>query len=676
MANNYTVSFALFKSGTVYTLTIGGGSGTAIPLKGAAKPFVTQEDDSDDMFTPIRTQSGYIRIVDDGFAADGVTALDWTDLIPDTDTSRPVTLRHTTNGVTYVDWQGFMQAQNFGSTLYGGTQVREFPVQCPLSVLSTTPDFKPVGADGIKNFAYILKTMFDKVTALGTTINAYRFCGNSARDWLMKMVDLQNFVTSNNDNGTAEARFDNKTIVADICQFWGWTCRFQGTTVYFTNAYESDNTKYLSLSDTQLGTLANGTSAGSYIDIPSLVVNLTNALCDAEIEQYYQEGHGKVLVTADANAAGNDILKFAPEVVELQMAAQGNYYNEQYGHGGNTYYSGDLQTFTTDFLTGSSTSGAGSFNIARNTDKTTADVIRMRRTYSGTVITQLNLQYQHAYEGNGYTRFGELAMGLRLRGTIWQNGFVFTDYNDISGVGRKSMLLRLGIGSDRSNAKWWTGAGWSSSPTTTKFWIGNQGDIIYSSYGPDTSHLTGSTEVIPLPVSETLHGKLFIDFYGSQDMPELSVPGAGNQRLFDIVNFAVEYEVGTAGETILGVPEQSSRKEYTDVANGMIKDEYGVDLIYASDNDMPRGYGVVMNSDYTNLTKLTYGSSQKFPEEYLASAMASYWAQSRMRLSLNVWNMDVTPLDKLSMAVGGTWHPASISHDWWNEKLSMVLLDV
>ena len=83
-----------------------------------------------------------------------------------------------------------------------------------------------------------------------------------------------------------------------------------------------------------------------------------------------------------------------------------------------------------------------------------------------------------------------------------------------------------------------------------------------------------------------------------------------------------------------------------------------------------------MNSDYTNLTKLTYGSSQKFPEEYLASAMASYWAQSRMRLSLNAWNMDVTPFDKLSMAVGGTWHPASISHDWWNEKLSMVLLDV
>lgn len=676
MAKNYTITFASFKTGTVYTLTIGGGSGTAVALKGGAQPFVTQEDDSDDMFTPIRTQTGYFRIVDDGFAADGVTPFDWTDLIPETDTSRPVTLRHTLNGTTIIDWQGFMQAQNFGSVLYDGKQEREFPIQCPLSVLSTTQDFKPVGADGIKSFAYVLKTMFDKLTAVGTTINAYNFGGNSARDWLLKMVDMQNYIVSNNDDGVASARFDNSTIVADICQFWGWTCRFHRTTVYFTNAYDSANTKYLCLSDTDMTALAGGsTTAGSYIDMPELGINVATALCDDESEQYYMEGHGKVLVTADANAAGSEILKFAPEVVELQMAAQGNYYNEQYGHGGNTYYSGDLLTFITDFLTGSATSGAGSFNIARNSDKTTADVIRMRRTYSGTIIAQLDLQYQHAYEGNGYTRFGELAMGLRLRGTIWQNGFVFTDYNDISGVGRKSMLLRVGIGSDRSNAKWWTGAGWSSSPTTTKFWIGNQGDILYSSYGPDTSHLTGSTEVIPLPASETLHGKLFIDFFGSQDMPELNVPNVGNQRLFDIVGFAVEYEVGTAGETILGVPEQSSRKEYKDVANGMIKDEYGVDLIFASDNDMPRGYGVVMNPDYTNLTKLTYGSAQKFPEEYLAGAMAAYWSHSRMRLSLNVWNVDVTPLDFVLLN-GGTWHPASISHDWWNEKLSMVLLDV
>ena len=54
--NNYSITFKSLRAGTVYTLNIGGGTGAAIPLKGGAQPFTTQEDDSDDMFTPIRTQ--------------------------------------------------------------------------------------------------------------------------------------------------------------------------------------------------------------------------------------------------------------------------------------------------------------------------------------------------------------------------------------------------------------------------------------------------------------------------------------------------------------------------------------------------------------------------------------------------------------------------------------------
>ena len=71
MAKNYSITFKSLRAGTVYTLNIGGGSGAAVPLKGGAQPFVTQEDDSDDQFAPIRTQSGYIRIIDDARDANG-----------------------------------------------------------------------------------------------------------------------------------------------------------------------------------------------------------------------------------------------------------------------------------------------------------------------------------------------------------------------------------------------------------------------------------------------------------------------------------------------------------------------------------------------------------------------------------------------------------------------------
>ena len=124
MAKNYTIQFKSLRAGTTYIVNIGGGTGTPVQLKAGANPFITQEDDDDDMFTPIRTQSGYLRIVDDGYAADGVTPFNWKDMIPATDISRPVTLTAIPAGQSTgtVVWQGFMQAQDFGSVLYGNPQ--------------------------------------------------------------------------------------------------------------------------------------------------------------------------------------------------------------------------------------------------------------------------------------------------------------------------------------------------------------------------------------------------------------------------------------------------------------------------------------------------------------------------------------------------------------------------
>ncbi len=127
MAIHWQVKFRSLRANTLYTVNIydSSYSGTPVQLTGAAQPFETQEDDSDDMFMPVRTQSGYLRIVDTGYAADGVTPFNFRDLIPTTDTDRPVTL---TDDYGEVVWQGFMQAQNFGSQLFETPQEREFPL--------------------------------------------------------------------------------------------------------------------------------------------------------------------------------------------------------------------------------------------------------------------------------------------------------------------------------------------------------------------------------------------------------------------------------------------------------------------------------------------------------------------------------------------------------------------
>ena len=143
----WKIPFKSLRTGTDYTVNIykDGAlpSGYPLTLKGGAQPFVTEEDSDEDIFTPIRTQTGYLRFVDDGKAEDSSNqpqevTFNWKDIIPSTDTARPVTLTHHSDGQTVVDWQGFMQAQDFGSTLYGNPQEREFPIQCVLSVTQGT----------------------------------------------------------------------------------------------------------------------------------------------------------------------------------------------------------------------------------------------------------------------------------------------------------------------------------------------------------------------------------------------------------------------------------------------------------------------------------------------------------------------------------------------------------
>ena len=51
-------------NGTDYVVRILGADEDT-ELIGSAEPITTQEDDNDDLFTPVRTQSGYVRFVDE-----------------------------------------------------------------------------------------------------------------------------------------------------------------------------------------------------------------------------------------------------------------------------------------------------------------------------------------------------------------------------------------------------------------------------------------------------------------------------------------------------------------------------------------------------------------------------------------------------------------------------------
>ena len=388
--NNYFVQFVSQWSGAVYMVGIGGGTGNSIMLKGSMHPFFTQEDDDDDMFAPIRKQSGYLRIVDDGKAADGVTAFDWHDMIPAKDTSRPVTLARKQGNNWILMWRGYMQAQDFGSRLYGNPQEREFPIQCVLSVL----DGQDINytETGIHNFAYLLKQVLDGITndqrpEKIVIQSASSNNGNDAMMWLQTKIDWSNFAVDGDDG--LEARFTLYECLEEMCRFWGWTARTWRGVLYLTCADDAGETNWLELTYSQLTQLANGST---FVPTTSAFGSASigdTAFASVDQDDFLMRGYNRAKVTADANALPEYPINPFDDLLEVEMNEHGLY--EVTVDGQKLCYTTDVTAVQRHDLEGGCNLGA-SFNILSmpNGDsdryETVGDVIRFIKKGSTPIV--------------------------------------------------------------------------------------------------------------------------------------------------------------------------------------------------------------------------------------------------------------------------------------------------
>lgn len=127
--------FQSFDSETQYAVNIyeQGYTGTVTQLTGADVPFETAEDSDDDIFTSVRTQSGYLRVID----TDG-TLME--EIVPANNTQNLVRLMEGTynNGFigTTVKWQGFLSAQAYTQPWDGQAYKLELPLISVLGALN------------------------------------------------------------------------------------------------------------------------------------------------------------------------------------------------------------------------------------------------------------------------------------------------------------------------------------------------------------------------------------------------------------------------------------------------------------------------------------------------------------------------------------------------------------
>ena len=673
MAKNYSITFKSLRAGTVYQLYIGGGSGTAVALKGGAQPFTTQEDDSDDQFTPIRTQSGYIRIIDDGYAADGVTAFNWKDLIPQTNTSRPVTL---TAGGTVV-WQGFMQSQNFSGELYGNPQEREFPVHCVLSALNgvDVPVTLPSGMQMILNFATMLGYIFGRVPVLSgnilsngnITFQAY----SRAQTILGAKFDWSNFLTTDED-GNAAAQYTLYQVLEDFCRFWGYTVRTYQRDIIFTCA--DDTTENTAIRFASESALAN--ISGTYESSMYSTIAIPNSFVSADNDDTVILGPGKAEVKADTNSQ-KEVVEFAPYEVEKTME------NTPPGY---TWVSGSedlVGYFTTPYISSfncPTLSGTGRFcrrqiySTQDQTDSTETDLICFTGYEGSTVINKMQTKVPRSYGG----------------GSIKMNCQCFHGAEALSPNSLDNVKMQLGIGMDRASAKWfycYVGLGEYTVNSGWKTAAENSGVIpsfrqhLGAQMGPLIITINGWKSFPAIPVADNLYGYLFIEFYGcSEDF------GFGE---FELGKFSVEFSrektelptsITDSGRARTMADKRKSTIRYAATNDNGNLDKWNADCIFATDNNAEYGYGLLMTSSGSYFGQMYYGSVQKYPEQHLCDRVSAYYATAKRMVT---GSMDsnasvigtISPRNKATLD-GSTFHPIAIGRNWRDDESIITLLQL
>ena len=684
MAIHWQVKFRSLRANMLYTVNIYDNSytGNPVQLTGAEKTFETQEDDSDDFFAPIRRQSGYLRIVDTGKDNAGNT-FNWRDMIADTDTSRPVTLTDD-NGV--VKWQGFIQPQNFGVDLYTLPQVIEFPLQCPISITDGI-DIN-YNQTAIGNFAYLLKSIVDSIPT--SAPNNFVFQGGErAMNILLKRIDWQNFVLDSGDEG--DEGMTMYACLEGMCLFWGWTLREYGRTWYFTCADDEGMQSGLVLTKWDLNDVASGSMTWKAPEYIFLSRSVGDIFASTDNIDKQIRGPRKVVITSQANIADEFIIDPFDNLLEEAMNEAGWQVGVPYGDQTIAHTNDVANVTRRNFVFNCYLGDAAFWQVRKYENPETLygasiNVLAIKSTGSTSIgsLASFETKYMHGFSDGFFVLSGKTYLGGEEY-VETQQGKAYS--------GNREMFMALGIGKSRTSAKWWNGRAWQDSYTRFTVTVGNKKPEYFTRYWVSGQEAI-DTNIIA--VDAALQGYLYGDFFGSYAgvFGDRSVPETDGKKSFNLKDFAVRFYKNSvtihnaftnSNWNAITEKKDNSEGRYIASNSNRTREEYTSDNIFASDNMMKPGFGIVMNTDGSPLTTFDYATGAARPEQHKADRIAAYWSSSKRSIECELLSngdigggehaSDISPI-RMVVIDGTTLYPYSIGHDYWNDVVKILSIEV
>ena len=646
--------------GRLATVSVYSDSWSSLPvtLQGAGEPFTTSLDDSDDLFTPVRRSTGYLRIVDDGTLSS---------IIPTGAKEKRVTLD--IDGT--LMWQGWLKAESYKSA-WDYLPTLEIPIQSGLGVLEQCPlpqEDITLRTGATLRVTYgsvrVARLILECVHLMGTTVNTIVFPATitSTDGWgaLGYRLSRWNYFERNTDTNYDDEDWkplEAKTaleVLTDICTFFGWTCEEWHDVLYFVEVGATD---YAAVTYEQLisyATEASTPEVSSVILPLPLSLSSDYRLAGARNTIEHMQPAKKVTVKATSESV-DDIVSIHDGDLELLRYV----YDEWPNHDSVTksYISRNplFEMHKYGYIDGAWTevpfSDSRTFDCAggmaaaydyhhideenrpKNFDLNTGVYLEKTAKNGSGWISPTEEQALSmpavVLRSPGAANFsdGYLCISATARSRMRSDSV--TASHTTNGRGRVKAQLRIG-------GLYYNGEGsWTSTPTYFAI-------IIVPSEGASSTTAEGEGRVVDtktlkidcdscdgqiIKISEPMSGDVTLT------IPTLVQTVDGTSGDYDelaLVDFRVTYH-----PPISRYFEEGDDRTYTTFTGADGKAvEVSTDI--ASSNNTRPGYGLLMTASNVPVTQLTYSdNSEQRPEVRLITRMASHYSAVRDKITVDV----------------------------------------
>lgn len=663
-------------NGTSYEVQVDGATADTT-LIGAEQPFVTQEDHDDDIFKPVRTQSGYLRIVDTGKDANG-NAFDWHDLIPTTITSRPVRLYRNST----VVWRGYLQPQTFSGVMGNYTKEREFPIQCELSVLDQI--------DPTLNQAEIVRIaeLLNKALPSGTVNWDYMyFPGTDAtEEWLFDKIPSGNFTDED-----GETTYSCLELLKEICTFFGWTCRMDGSNIIFSAAWSDFDPAWGRISPQDLDGIAEGDSRVVATDVAWATDTLTAAdYRDEQSTETIMEGISKATIRAAVNKRDTVLAVPYSDISDATSATPVTVYTWAVSQTVDGWLfkrmtkdnSGHTWTFGTDKLTlqdGNNWDGCY-FQTYEWYEGDLDDKTKFSWSNRLVCFSRQSAFVLESTEARNY-EYGMLCLSATTCVDVIHNGAHKTY------IGQGMMNVWLSIGD-----YYWDGSQWTTTRSVCTIYIGTKdgtegegtGAIITNS---NVGHYSGGNYTPPyfgtwdgfgIHVVQPLCGALKIELKDIL-IPDTTISSLVAAQGLTIQDFKITFQRDPG--YLKNIEESENVYEQTN--NSHFTQEKDVRTSIATFNENSNAVSFLLDEDGYMAEEITYttvhgGPGTERPEEHNVQLMAGVGSRTLRMYDINLDTTNhpsLSPIKKVDVA-GVETYPIAISHNWRDDITTIKTIEL